>query len=485
MWYALGVNAVWDKYAQDLASLAEWRAYTPAAQDILEASRIDPRARAVVGESLELIKGVWGTLPSDLRREAYSMLFDAINLMANAAGQITPAIEAASEAIPFIQAAVKGITMIVEGAQGVDRIKKDHSNYAHGAAQYETIAPIATNLDFGFYHVVECNEFAQFVKIRTGGDFDRKPAFSRAGLKRDAIFTGTPSPPDDPGNCAKEMSRGLNDSYGPFEPKHCGRRLGISALLWPWWSAAYEPEPLPRWDARYKGPVGFELGVSPDTNARLVMVQTNLVMDPVKNVRTSLESITKPASTFQAWWGTHGGKVRPMKGGKIVSGAGARIDAKENTGHVPLADAESRWYYASDGRILSYPGQPGSDTSAWGVALPSGDPVDLGCSIAQYNAVVDAVSAFSARRLATLRTPRLCEALLSDYSSEIDSGARNAMLAAAGSKDVILPYPGAFSPKRVVMGGTPPRLGGKRKASTPVIAAGAAGGLWLLSKVIR
>lgn len=474
----------WDSYAERLASLADWTPRVPAAEALADAARKDPRALAVVGESLELVRGVWRVLPADVRDEAMGVIDGAIDSLSQSAGAVMPAAQAAAEVMPAIKLFVAGVQRIAGAAKGLDRLKRDGSNYAHGAAQFQSIAPVLEP-DRGFYTVIECMEFAQFVKVRVGGDFDRKPCFSRRGGARDAIFTGAPSPADDPGNCKKEMRRSGNDSYGPFDPTKCGRRLGVSAMLWPWWSAAYDPKPLPRWDSQYEGPGGFDAGPSPDTNARLVDVQTRLVMDPEFNIQTRLDSVTGPAGIFSSWWEAQGATMHPVRDGRIVAGATYRIDPTEDKAHVPSTSAPSRWYVAPDGRIQPYPGQADASLDAWGAKLPAGDPSNLACTIGQHNAVLDAVSAFAARRLATLRQPRLCEALLQDLGNMIDPAGRAAMAAAGKRTANVLPYPGASTPKKALLRGPLPRLTPKGRGGipAPVVAGGAAGLLWLLSRL--
>lgn len=82
--------------------------------------------------------------------------------------------------------------------------------------------------------------------------------------------------------------------------------------------------------------------------------------------------------------------------------------------------------------------------------MPTGDPYNLAASIQMHNGVLAIEAAFAQRRLATIRTPRLAEAILADGGS-IDGPARAAMEYAAAQKSGALAYPGVVTPKRMVM----------------------------------
>ncbi len=438
----------WDKYADRLAVLGEWDPQTTAGRDLLAESRELPDTANVGRNALAILATTWSTLPPAIRQQVLAGLQQA-------AEQIEIGMEALDQLgdapiVGWVVAGIQGIIQIQKGFAGVAEVQRSASNYEHGNGQASTCWATRSR-NKGMYEVLLVKEFAQFIKFRIGGDFDRKPCFSRRGAHRDSIFTGVSSPQDNPGKCKSEMRRGSGDSFGPFEPNKCGRSLGISALLWPWWSAAYEPMLLPRWQGSPPG-ASFQAGPSEDTNALLAGVQTGLLTDPRLNLASSLTDVHDKCDRFLAWFAERispnaGGGALEMRDSFIIPDRPGQklVDPVRDVEHISHPDAHAYWYQDAAGLIRPYPDQQGAALDAWGVYLPPGDPERLGCTLAQHNAVISVRASFAQRRLATLRNVSLVKAALAELGLlGIDPGAREAVLYANGlsSTEKMLPYPG-------------------------------------------
>ncbi len=468
-----------DDYTEELAVFGEW---DPGpgnllASHALELVRSDPTSSAVALQALQLIRRAWATLPPEIRGQALDMLKDAAQQIADAlgeAGEILGDVPWVNMVVGLVKAFVK----IGKAVKGVGENKRYASNYAHGTAQFRTCEPLLASSK-GMYSVVPCLEFAQYVKVRGGGDFDRKPCFSRAGLARDSIFMGIWSP-EDGGDCNRKMRRGRTDSYGPFAAK-CDRRLGLSGLLWPWWSAAYAPGPLPRWAGAPEGS-SFDPGLSPDSNGRLITIQTRLLTDAAFNLQSSFSDVTGKCATFLNWWDAFSGmEVRPIKDTFVTTEPAKRIDIRKDPQHEPSSSAAAYWYMDETGQVVPYDGQQDAGLDDWGIALPAQQPEHLACSIGQHNAVLAMRAAFSQRRLATLRNPPLVRGLITEYGlPNLDPSAHAAIKYARDSRDLLLPYPGASSKKsrqqkrQQVPGRFPSKATSGKKPVWPLVAAGGA-----------
>ena len=444
----------WDKYADRLAVLGEWDPQTTVGRDLLAESRELPDTANVGRNALAILATTWSTLPPAVRQQILSGLKQA-------AEQISQGMEALDQLgdapiVGWVVAGIQAVVQIQQGFAGVADVQRSASNYEHGNGQASTCWATKSP-SHGMYEVLLVKEFAQFIRFRAGGDFDRKPCFGRKGLHRDAIFTGVSSPGDNPGKCKSEMRRGSGDSFGPFEPNKCGRSLGISALLWPWWSAAYEPMLLPRWQGSPPG-ASFQAGPSEDTNALLAGVQTGLLTDPRLNLASSLTDVHDKCDRFLDWFAGRiagsvdvhpeaGGGAREMRDGFIrLDRTGQKlVDAVRDPEHISHPDAHAYWYQDAAGLIRPYPDQQGAALDAWGVMLPPGKPEGLGCTLAQHNAVISVRASFAQRRLATLRNVSLVKAAVAELGiAGIDPGARAAAEYANGlsSTQKMLPYPG-------------------------------------------
>lgn len=457
--------AEYDSYTEQLAALGEWNPGNIFARDVAEQVRLTAGSNLVASQGIQILGKVWATLPSELKSQMTERLQEL-------GVQLVESIGATAESVPVIgqivAVALDGALKIVEASKIIKAHKVAKSNLAHGEAQFWTIRTAfgtgsgkmtawadKTNYQAyrgGLYTSAPVFDYAKFIKVRWGGDFDRKPCFARAGGARDAIFTGAVSPKGK--GCITEMRRdttGKNvDSLGPFQPK-CGRHLGLSASLWPWWSAAYEPDPLMRWVTPPEAT--FQVNPSPDTNKALVAIQTAMMTDPAANLRASFRDVREKTARFLNWWAGAGGhRVHRIASGIVQDGASKKIDAREDPDHSLSEQAGSYWYYDSDGYVQAYEGQLGlTDLGSWGVKLPPGDPADLGVTLEQHNAVIFQRAAFAQRRLSTLRTPKLVQAVMADTPGGIlgldtDGDARNAILFSKG-QSAVLPYPGASSPK--------------------------------------
>jgi hypothetical protein len=440
--------AAWDTYAGTLAVWGDWAPDTTSGRDLLLEARESPTTANVARQAVEQLRVTYSTLPPEVR----GAVMDALRLVSERISEGMEALEMLGDApiVGWVVAGIQVVVQIQQGFAGVADVKRSASNYEHGNGQWSTAYQAAGQ--GGTYEIVRCKEYAQFVRYRLGGDFDRKPCFTRRGGERDGIFMGTPSPPDNPGKCKKQMGRDAGDSYGPFEGNKCGRRLGISALFWPWWSAAYAPMLLPRWQGSPPG-ASFQAGPSEDTNALLAGVQMGLLSDPRKNLAHSFWDVTNKSDRFLAWFmaradlgGVLAG-VMPLDSDYFVEPSGVRktIDAARDLGHVSSPDAKSFWYFDTAGVVRAYPDQEGSRLDRWGVALPPGDPEGLGVSLGQYNAVVSARAGFAQRRLATLRNVSLVKAAVAELGLVgIDPPARAAVEYASGLSSTagMLPYPG-------------------------------------------
>ena len=440
--------ADWDKYADRLAVLGEWDPQTTLGRDLLSESRELPDTANVGRNALAILATTWSTLPPAIRQQVLAGLKQA-------GEQISQGMEALDQLgdapiVGWVVAGIQAVVQIQQGFAGVADVQRSASNYEHGNGQASTCWA-TTERNRGMYEVLLCKEFAQFIRFRAGGDFDRKPCFGRAGLHRDLIFTGVSSPADNPGKCKKEMRRGSGDSFGPFEPNKCGRSLGISALLWPWWSAAYEPMLLPRWQGSPPG-ASFQAGPSEDTNALLAGVQTGLLTDPRKNLASSLTDVHDKCDRFLAWFAERispnaGGGALEMRDGFMREDRPGQklVDPVRDAAHISSPDALAYWYQDAAGLIRPYPDQQGAALDAWGVWLPPGKPERMGVTLAQHNAVISVRAAFAQRRLATLRNVSLVKAAVAELGMKgIDPGARAAAEYANGlsSTQKMLPYPG-------------------------------------------
>ncbi len=465
----MGVSQ-WDSYATGLANLGQWDAVGVVAEDIRARAQANPASVAVVQQSLQLLKATWRTMPAGVR----SMVLSQLNMALDAVGETWDAVGGALGDIPIanlVVGAIDGVATIAGAFKGVGDVKRHASAYEKGRAQRFTLTSKLQGVGApsgGFFTVLPMYEYAKYIKVRAGGDFDRLPAWARKAQARDAIFSGAVSAPGS--GCAKEMRRSFGDSYGPFSPK-CGRQIGVSALFFPWWSTAYSPGMILRYEGSPPGSV-FDLGLSPDNNSYLIGIQTGLITDPTKNAQANLGLLKLKVQRFKSWWG-EADALRPLRerktswgGADLVvspSSDSRRIDASKNPAHVPSKDAGAFWYYDEFGAITAYPGQTGAGLDDWGVMLPQGDPADLAVSAAMHNGVLAMLAAFSERRLATIRSPRMAEAIIADEGlGSIDSGARAAFQHSASVAASVLPYPGASTPKRKVFqpgGELPPRRG--------------------------
>lgn len=442
--------ADWDKYAATLAVWGDWDPTTTAGRDLLLEARASPTTANVARQAIEQLRTTYATLPPEVR----GAVMDALRLVSERISEGMEALEMAGDApiIGWVVAGIQAIVKVQQGFSGVADVQRSASNFEHGNGQWST-AWAATEQG-GTYEVVRCKEYAQFKSFRIGGDFDRKPCFTRRGGNRDAIFMGTPSPPDNPGKCKKQMGRSKGESYGPFEGNKCGRRIGMSALFWPWWSAAYAPMLLPRWQGSPPG-ASFQAGPSEDTNALLAGVQAGLLTDPRKNLAHSLWDVTTKSDRFLAWFQERvrgGGGVLELDADFFgVSGSPLKsIDPVRDVEHVSTPGVKSYWYFDAAGVVRTYPDQQGARLDRWGVYLPTGDPEGLGVSLAQYNAVVSARAGFAQRRLATLRNVSLVKAAVTELGlAKIDPPARAAVEYASGLSSTagMLPYPGASQVK--------------------------------------
>lgn len=452
--------SAWDVYTADLAALGQWEPIGVLARDAVAMAKESPGGPGVALQALAMLGDVWEAMPASFRGELRGALTDALATASQAASEFND--------VPVAQVVttiIAGVERIAGAVSGTNAIKRAASNYAHGDGQFTTAQQLLANPSHQFYRVLPVYEYAQFVKIRAGGDFDRKPSFTRWGSERDRIFASKATSKAT-GNCRKKLRRSGADSYGPFAPS-CGAKLGLSALFWPWWSAVYSPGYLPQWQGSPEG-AKFQAGPSPDTNALLAGMQSGLLTDAATNARASLATLDRVVGRFLAWF-DGAGPMRPVRqdGANLVSdGAPAKaVDASKAAGHVPSESAGAYWYRGGDNIVVPYDGQPGASLGRWGVELPPGDPAGLAVSLEMRNAVVAARAAFAQRRLATLRSPRLVEALAADHGGlgAFDAGAREAMRIAMKSGEETLPYPGASAVKRsVVRRPEPGTLGGPK-----------------------
>ncbi len=192
---------------------------------------------------------------------------------------------------------------------------------------------------------------------------------------------------------------------------------------------------------------------SPDTNGRLTKIQVDLITDPAKNMLASLQDVEQKSYRFLSWWDKNSGAVYRIRDGivrrseTVLAGEVKKIDSRKVAGHSLSPTAGSYWFYDSDGYIRAYEDQLGdTDLGGWGIMLPQGDPADLGVTLDQHNAVLAQRAAFAQRRLATLRTPALVQALVETYPGKLDSGASEAIQYARNAPGT-LPYPGASGRK--------------------------------------
>jgi len=438
----------WDEYAEHLALLGEYNPAYGIGADVAGEVRRGASSEMVVVQGIQILRQVWSTLPQGVREQALKTLDDVGEM-------VFDAFDGSMDSIPVIGAIIKaGITSgmrIAEASKILKDWKKAKTNFAHGEAEQKTIygafdmgetwGGVQGSYQGGLFVRANVYEYARFIKVRGGGDYDRKPSFARPGGARDAIFLGSPSPKGS--GCKKDMRRSGSESLGPFEPK-CGRTMGLSASLWPWWSTAYEAKPLTRWVV--DPAATFQLPPSPDTNASLTTLQAALITDPERNLRASLRDVEVKTRTFLAWWDKAGGRVYKMRDGIVQEGGEyKRIDSRKDASHKLHKTVGSYWYYDDSGYIRTYKNQTGdTGLGGWGIALPQdGDPKNLGVTLEQYNAVLASRAAFAQRRLATLRTPGLVEALIINLGGmkNIDSGARDAILYAKDANGM-LPYPG-------------------------------------------
>jgi len=452
----------WDSYGELLAGVAQWEPSGVVQRDALARARELPNSDAVAAQAMALLQRTWRSLPPEIRDAALDALSDAAELLAEGWDQVGGALGDVPIA-NIVVAGIQAVVQIAEGFSGVADVKKHASAYEKGSAQIVTMQKNIAADSTGFYTVCLQWEYAKYIKVRGGGDFDRLTALKRKGGARDSIFTGRVSPNRVKG-CAPSMRRDFNDSYGPFEPK-CMKQIGISALFFPWWSAAYSPGPLLRYQGSPPG-APFQAGLSPDTNGFLVRTQTALITDPAANLAGNLDELRKIVDTFQQWWHSHAWVVPLRRAGKYDdlvkdssrSNDQRQIDMVRDPNHVPRENAGSYWFYDELGQIRPYPNQPGAGSlDDWGIVLPENtggyDGTDnLAASLTMHNGVLSMEAAFAERRLATIRMPRLAEAIIADHGiASVDPGARAALQFSASSAANVLPYPGSAAvPKRAV-----------------------------------
>jgi hypothetical protein len=445
--FASGPRVTWQTYAAALANQSQWDPSDVVSRDALAKVRAGAEDWAVGYQAIRQVREGWKALPPDVRDLAVAQLDKVADRAA--AGFDTfdglPIVE-------WIAQAVEVIFKIVVAFQSVGTENQNESNFSRSDAVRKTLEPLLAGGAAPVYSVLPVFEYAEFVKVRIGGDYQRRPALTRNGGDRDAIFTGRRTP-GNTGDCDKEMRRSQSESKGPFAAK-CGHKLGLSALFFPWYSAAYSPAPIPRY--RWKDDGHGINQTSFDNNSVLAAEQIRLLTEPAHNLRCSLSAVTTTAARVRAWW-NGAGPMRPVrwKGGDLVAwdppaqwwtdrgmpvGHKPQIDARRDSKHVPTKAARAFWYL-SGGVIRAYPNQPNSDPDLWGKALPAGKPAELACSATMLSGVESVASAFAARRLATIRSPNLSRAMLADIPlAQIDGPARS-VLAYAAKQPGIIAYP--------------------------------------------
>lgn len=438
--------AQWEGYSRAIAPLARWDVPdTAEGRDLLDRIRRKNDASAALGQALGLLRQGWGSFPAELRGRALEAVSDAVD---SAIEGLADAGELA-DAAPLIGQIVGAVITMVQGfiktGQAIKNENQEISNFAHQRAQFKTIAKLDQPWTW-VYSPVTAKMYAQYIKVRTGGDFDVVPGFTRAGLERDRPFTGLASAPDS-GNCRKAIKIGLDYVWDPASD--CRRVLGISALFYPWWSGAYAPGPLPIW---------AEASGGTNANRLLIYRQTQLIADPRTNLRVPLAIVEKVRARVLAFW-PRSRKVHPIdKDGNITGPGTLEIDAARNPKHVPVSGGKVRWYVDELDVLHPYPDQPGAELDRYGWPAPPGDPSNLGVTLAQRNTVVAMSAAFAARRQSTMRNGLLAAAILAELGpAKLDSEAVPALQYAAGQRRMLpmLEGPGA-APKRGLIGGGPP-----------------------------
>jgi hypothetical protein len=468
----------WTDYTDHLAELGEWSPMGAVARDAVAMVKENPGGPEVALQAVQLLQKTWQTLPQEIRNAAMGALKSVGDQVFEAWDKAAASMDGNFIA-GIVVAGIDAVFQIAEGIKGTNDIKRAASNYEHGNAQAKSMRGYPGHAGVfdphgGLYTVVTCYTYSQFVKLRPGGNYDVKPCFTRAGLERDRIFIGHASPADGTKKvdgspaCAYERKQRVGDSFGPFNYGPCHRKLGISAMLWPWWSAAYEAKPLQRWQGSPEG-APFQAGLSADTNALLIGQQTNLITDATVNLQQSMRTMENRVQAFLNFWDWHtvGKYATPPAGQQVGTttvhqiwksnmrdgGESKLIDPREDPNHEPSKSAAAYWYYDATGAIQPYDNQPDASRDLWGVALPdapANQPQSLGVTITQYNAVLAARTAFAERRLATLRTPALVRGIITDVGGvdQLDRQAKNAIEYARASTDKTLPYPGGATPKR-------------------------------------
>jgi len=336
----------WDLYAGHLAVLGDYAPSYGFGKDVADEVRRSASPEMVAAQGIQILRQVWSTLPQGMRDQG-------LDTLKSMGAHIIEVFDGTSESIPLIGAIIKaGVTngmIIAENSKILKDYKKAKSNYAHGLAQQKTIFGAFDmgesffgargSYSGGLYVRANVYEYAKFIKVRAGGDYDREPGFLRPGGGRDAIFLGNASPKGK--GCRYDMRRKGSESLGPFDPK-CGRTIGLSASLWPWWSAAYEPKPLMRWTTDPRAT--FKEPPSPDTNASLTDLQSALITDAGRNLQASLHDVEVKTRTFLSWWDTHGARVSQMHNGIVQGGETKKIDARKDASHKLNTSAGSYWY---------------------------------------------------------------------------------------------------------------------------------------------
>lgn len=461
----MGSGAQWRQYASGLVPLARWE--PPAGivgRDLVERLATDNDPGAQIGQAFVFLRQAWQAFPSSLRTQLRQLATDTI-------GQALSTIDAGGlgQALPVVGAAIKAAAGIVQARLAISGFNRAISNQGHQNAQFETIRSLA-DPDQWIYTATRVRPYLQFAKVRaTGKNWDVKPCFTRRGGARDTPFLGRASPADS-GDCRVEVHRGLLEAYTWDPTSSCSRTLGVSHLFYPFWSGAYAPDPFPIWD-----PDGWP------TNDLVLERQALLLTSPAHNLRVRLADVEAIGRRFSEWFRAPGRALRPLSSAGFVAGApGPRIDAKQDPKHVPSTGAAARWYIDRAGLIAAYPSQADADLTRWGIAAEPGDPPDLGVSAAQHNTVVAMVAAVAARRLATLRDPAVCRAMLQD-KVDIDPAARAAVKWAAAQSSM-LAAPALARPAVAVMPPPRPRKGVAAMPEPRSAAAGvaAAAALWWL-----
>lgn len=430
----MGTLAQWEGYVRALEPLARWNVPdTVQGRDLLERIRRKNDAQAMLQQSTALLRQAWQAFPAEMRASVLDALTSATDQALKNIGAVTDAVPVIGNMVGLYVQAISGF---VRAGKGVKKENRKISNFAHQRGHFMTIASLKDPWMWVYTPAVS-KVYAQFIKVRVGGDWDVVPAFTRAGLERDRPFTGVNSPPDS-GNCRKEIRIGLNYVWDPAS--NCRRTLGLSALFYPWWSGAYAARPLPIWD--------------PDTvtnaNRLLMARQSELITDPATNLRVPMARVVEVRDRLLKYYRIDRELYPIDKEGNVAGARGPRIDARRNARHVPSITAESRWYVDDVDMIQPYPDQPGAEIDRWGWPAPAGKPSNLGVTIAQRNNVVAMSAAFAARRQSTIRNGLLSAAMLEDYNPNAFDPAAVPALEYAASQRRTLPAIGGPTVKPMI-----------------------------------